>query len=150
MKVLLQRPVDKLGQPGDIVEVADGYARNYLVPQGMAIKAAKGAVRQADSMKRAHDARRSKEKTEHEAIASTLIAAGGLAIRARAGEEGKLFGSVTAADVADAIVAQTGVAVDRKAVHLEEPIRTVGTHEVRVKLFTDVEPVVTVEVVAQD
>jgi large subunit ribosomal protein L9 len=150
MRVLLQKPVDKLGQPGDVVEVADGYARNYLVPQGMAIKAAKGAERQAESMKRAHDVRQSKEKTEHEAVASKLIAAGGLTIQARAGDEGKLFGSVTSADVADAIVAQTGVAVDRKAVHLEEPIRTVGTHEVRVKLFTDVEPVVTVEVVAQD
>jgi large subunit ribosomal protein L9 len=150
MRVLLQKPVDKLGLPGDVVEVADGYARNYLVPQGMAIKAAKGAERQAESMKRAHDVRQSKEKTEHEAVASKLIAAGGLTIQARAGEEGKLFGSVTSADVADAIVAQTGVAVDRKAVHLEEPIRTVGTHEVRVKLFTDVEPVVTVEVVAQD
>jgi large subunit ribosomal protein L9 len=150
MKVLLQKPVDKLGQPGDVVEVADGYARNYLVPQGMAIKAAKGAERQAESMRRAHDVRESKEKTEHEAVASQLIAAGGLTIRARAGEEGKLFGSVTAADVADAIAAQTGVAVDRRAVHLEEPIRTVGTHEVHVKLFTDVEPVVTVEVVAQD
>jgi large subunit ribosomal protein L9 len=150
MRVLLQKPVDKLGQPGDVVEVADGYARNYLVPQGMAIKAAKGAERQAESMKRAHDVRQSKEKTEHEAVASKLIAAGGLTIQARAGEEGKLFGSVTSADVADAIVAQTGVAVDRKAVHLEEPIRTVGTHEVRVKLFTDGEPVVTVEVVAQD
>ncbi len=149
MKVLLQRTVDKLGQPGDVVEVADGYARNYLVPQGMAIKVAKGAERQSDSMKRAHDVRRSKEKTEHEAVASKLIAAGGLTISARAGDEGKLFGSVTAADVAEAIVAQTGVAVDRKAVHLEEPIRTVGTHEVRVKLFTDVEPVVTVEVVAR-
>ena len=150
MKIILQKPVDKLGVPGDIVEVADGYARNYLVPQGMAIKAAKGAERQAESMKRAHDVRQSQEKTEHEAVASKLIAAGGLTIQARAGEEGKLFGSVTSADVADAIVAQTGVAVDRKAVHLEEPIRTVGTHEVRVKLFTDVEPVVTVEVVAQD
>lgn len=149
MKVLLQKPVDKLGQPGDIVEVADGYARNYLVPQGMAIKAAKGVVLQAESMKRAHDVRQSKEKTEHEAVASKLIAAGGLTISARAGEEGKLFGSVTAADVADAIAAQTGVAVDRKAVHLEEPIRTVGTHEVRVRLFPDVEPIVTVEVVAQ-
>lgn len=149
MKVLLQKPVDKLGQPGDVVEVADGYARNYLVPQGMAIKAAKGAERQAESMRRAHDVRQSKEKTEHEAVASRLIAAGGLRISARAGEGGKLFGSVTAADVADAIVAQTGIAVDRRAVHLEEPIRTVGTHEVRVKLFTDVEPVVTVEVVAQ-
>jgi large subunit ribosomal protein L9 len=150
MKVLLQKPVDKLGEPGDIVEVADGYARNYLVPQGMAIKAAKGAVKQAESLKRAHDSRQTQEKTEYEAVASTLIAAGGLRISARAGEEGRLFGSVTAADIAEAIASQAGVEVDRKAVHLEEPIRSVGTHEVTVRLFAGVEPVVTVEVVAQD
>jgi large subunit ribosomal protein L9 len=149
MKVLLQKPVDKLGEPGDIIEVADGYARNYLVPQGMAIKAEKGMVRHADSLKRAHSSRLTKQKTEYEAVASKLIAAGGLKISARAGEEGRLFGSVTAADIADAIGAQTGVTVDRKAVHLDEPIRSVGTHEVRVKLFHDVEPVVTVEVQAE-
>jgi large subunit ribosomal protein L9 len=149
MKVLLQKPVEKLGEPGDVVDVSDGYARNYLVPQGMAIRAAKGVVKQAESLRRAHDARQSKQKTEYEAVASKLIAAGGLQIRARAGEEGKLFGSVTAADVAEAVASQAGVEVDRKAVLLEEPIRSVGTHEVRVKLFTNVEPVVTVEVVAQ-
>ena len=124
MKVLLQKPVDKLGEPGDIVEVADGYARNYLVPQGMAVKAAKGVVKQADSLKRAHDTRQSKQKTEYEAVASKLIAAGGLRIPARAGEEGKLFGSVTAGDIAEAIASQAGVEVDRKAVRLDEPIRS--------------------------
>ena len=149
MKVLLQKPVDKLGEPGDIVEVADGYARNYLVPQGMAVKAAKGVVKQADSLKRAHDTRQSKQKTEYEAVASKLIAAGGLRIRARAGEEGKLFGSVTAEHIAEAIAAQhEGVTVDKRDVHLEEPIRSVGAHEVRVHLFHQVDPVVTVEVVA--
>ena len=149
MKVLLQKPVEKLGEPGDVVDVSDGYARNYLVPQGIAIKAAKGVVKQAESMKRAHETRQTKRKAEYEAVASRLIAAGGLTIRARAGDEGKLFGSVTATDVAEAITSQAGVEVDRKAVHLDEPIRTVGTHEVRVRLFADVEPVVTVEVVAQ-
>jgi large subunit ribosomal protein L9 len=149
MKILLQKPVDKLGEPGDIVEVADGYARNFLVPRGMAIKAEKGMVRHADSLKRAHSSRLTKQKTEYEAVASKLIAAGGLRISARAGEEGKLFGSVTAGDIADAIGAQTGVTVDRKAVHLDEPIRSVGSHEVRVRLFHDVEPVVTVEVEAE-
>ena len=147
MKVLLQKSVDKLGEPGDVVEVSDGYARNFLVPQGIAIKAAKGVLKQAETLRRAHDSRQSKQKTEYEAVASRLIAAGGLRIPARAGEEGKLFGSVTAADVADAIAAQTGVEVDRRAVHLDDPIRTVGVHEVRVKLFANVEPVVTVEVV---
>ena len=84
-----------------------------------------------------------------EALASKLIAAGALQISARAGDEGKLFGSVTAADIADAVAAQTGVPVDRRDVHLEEPIRSIGTHEVSVKLFHEVEPVITVEVVPE-
>ena len=150
MKIILQKPVDKLGNPGDIAEVADGYARNYLIPRGLAIRAEKGALKHAESLKRAHVSRLSKQKGEYEAIASKLIAAGVLRIAVRAGEEGKLFGSVTGADIADAVVAQTGVALDKKDVHLDEPIRSVGTHEVRVKLFHDVEPVLTVEVVAQD
>ena len=82
-------------------------------------------------------------------MASKLIAAGSLRVEARAGDEGKLFGSVTAADIAEAIATTTGVQVDRKDIHLDEPIRSVGTHEVRVKLFHEVEPVLTVEVVAE-
>jgi large subunit ribosomal protein L9 len=150
MKVILQKPVDKLGDPGDIAEVADGYARNYLIPRGMAIKAQKGAVKQAEVLKKGHVARLSKQKGEFEALASRLIAEGPLRVSARAGEEGKLFGSVTAADIADALAAQSDVQVDRKDVHLDEPIRSIGVHEVRVKLFHEVEPVLTVEVVAQD
>jgi len=150
MKIILQKPVDKLGNPGDVAEVADGYARNYLIPRGLAIRAEKGALKHAESLKRAHVSRLSKQKGEYEAIASKLIAAGALRIEVRAGEEGKLFGSVTGADIAEAVVTQTGVALDKKDVHLDEPIRSVGTHEVRVKLFQEVEPVLTVEVVAQD
>ena len=149
MKVILQKPVEKLGDPGDIVEVAAGYARNYLVPHGLAVRAEKGALKHAENLKRAHVSRQSKEKVEFEALASKLIAQGALQLSARAGDEGKLFGSVTAADIAEAVTAQTGVTVDRRDVHLEEPIRSVGTHEVRVKLFHEVEPVITVEVVAE-
>ncbi|MGZ4132662.1 MAG: 50S ribosomal protein L9 [Actinomycetota bacterium] len=148
MKIILQKPVDKLGSPGDVAEVADGYARNYLIPRGLAIKAEKGALKQAETLKRAHVSRLSKQKGEYEAIASKLISAGPVRIEARAGEEGKLFGSVTGSDIADAVAVQTGVAIDRKDVHLDEPIRSTGTHEVRVKLFHEVEPVLTVEVVA--
>jgi large subunit ribosomal protein L9 len=148
MKIILQKPVDKLGSPGDVAEVADGYARNYLSPRGLAIKAEKGALKQAETLKRAHVSRLSKQKGEYEAIASKLISAGPVRIEARAGEEGKLFGSVTGSDIADAVAVQTGVAIDRKDVHLDEPIRSTGTHEVRVKLFHEVEPVLTVEVVA--
>jgi len=150
MKIILQKPVDNLGNPGDVAEVADGYARNYLIPRGLAIKAEKGALRHAESLKRAHVSRLSKEKGEYEAIASKLIGAGALRIQGRAGEEGRLFGSVTAADIAEALAEQAGVAVDRKDVQLDEPIRSLGTHEVRVKLFHDVEPVVTVEVTPQE
>jgi large subunit ribosomal protein L9 len=149
MKVILQKPADNLGNPGDIVEVADGYARNYLIPRGMAIKAQKGALKHAEVLKKGHAARLSRQKGEYEALASKLIAGGPLRIGARAGEEGKLFGSVTAADIAEAVATQAGVQVDRRDVHLDEPIRSIGVHEVRVKLFHEVEPVLTVEVTAQ-
>jgi large subunit ribosomal protein L9 len=150
MKIILQKPVDKLGNPGDVAEVADGYARNYLIPRGIAIKAEKGALKQAETLKRAHHSRLTKQKGEYEAIASKLISAGPVRIEARAGEEGKLFGSVTGADIAEAVASQAGVTIDRKDVHLDEPIRSTGTHEVRVKLFHEVEPVLTVEVIETD
>ena len=149
MKIILQKPVEKLGVPGDVVDVADGYARNYLVPRGLAVKAHKGAGEQADSMRRAHERRQYAQKGEFEAIASKLIAGGAITIKARAGDEGKLFGSVTAEQVAAAMLSQAEVSVDKKDVHLDEPIRSVGTHEVKVHLFTDVDPVLTIEVVAE-
>ena len=148
MKIILQKPVEKLGDPGDVVEVADGYARNYLIPRAMAVRAHKDAVVHADNLKRAHASRVSRQKVEFEAVAAKLIGSE-ISIAARAGEEGKLFGSVTAADIAEAIVAQTGIDVDRKDVHLDEPIRSLGTHEVRVHLFPEVDPVLTLEVVAE-
>jgi large subunit ribosomal protein L9 len=150
MKIILQKPVEKLGVPGDVVEVADGYARNFLVPRGLAIKAEKGSLKQVESLKRSHDSRLSKERVEFEALASRLIAVGPVSISANAGEEGKLFGSVTAADIAAAVAAQAGIQIDRKDFHLEEPIRSIGTHEVRVHLFLDVDPVITLEVVAAE
>jgi large subunit ribosomal protein L9 len=149
MKIILQRSVEKLGEPGDVADVSDGYARNYLIPRGLAIRASRGAAKQADVLQRAHRSKLSQRKGEYEAIASKLISSGPLTVSARAGDEGRLFGSVTAADVAEAVAAQAGVTVDRRDVHLTEPIRSVGTHEVRVKLFHEVEPILTVEVVAQ-
>lgn len=145
MKIILQKPVDKLGVPGDVVEVADGYARNYLVPRGLAVKATKGGVKHIDSLKRAHTSRTNKAKAEAEQLASRLTATP-LKIAAHAGEEGKLFGSVTASDITQAIDAQAGIRVDRHDVHLDEPIRSVGTHEVRVHLFPEVDPMISIEV----
>ena len=149
MKVILQKPVEKLGDPGDVVDVAAGYARNYLIPRSLAIRAHRGAERQAETLRRSHLSRQSQQKVEFEAIAAKLIATQVL-ISARAGEEGRLFGSVTAADIAEAIAAQAELTVDRKDVHLDEPIRSLGTHEVRVHLFAEVDPVLTLEVVAEE
>jgi large subunit ribosomal protein L9 len=149
MKVILQKPVDKLGVPGDIVEVADGYARNYLMPRGMAVKATKGGVKHIDSLKRAHTTRVNQAKAEAEQVAGKLIGTP-ITVEAHAGEEGKLFGSVTASDVADAIDKQAGIRVNRHDVHLDEPIRSVGTHEVRIHLYAEVDPIISVEVVGSE
>jgi large subunit ribosomal protein L9 len=149
MKVILQKPVDKLGVPGDIVEVADGYARNFLMPRGMAVKATKGGVKHVDSLKRAHTTRTNKAKAEAEQLASRLLGTP-IKVTAHAGEEGKLFGSVTASDLAEAIEKQAGIRVDRHDVHLDEAIRSVGTHEVRVHLFAEVDPIISVEVAGSE
>ena len=149
MKVILQKTVERLGDPGDVADVADGYARNFLIPRGLAVRAEKGAVRHAESLKRAHQSRTKAQKGEFEAIAARIIQTP-VVVTARAGEEGKLFGSVTAADIAEALSAETGVAVDRRDIHLDEPIRSVGTHEVTVHLHAEVDPVVTIDVRAQE
>ena len=145
MRIILQKQVEKLGAPGDSVEVADGYARNFLLPRGLAIKASKGAVKQAESLRRAHDQRVAKGRAEAEALAARLTASP-LVVTARAGEEGKLFGSITASDLAEEIERSSGVTVDRRDVELPEPIRSVGAHDVRVKLHPDVDVALSVEV----
>lgn len=149
MKIILQKPVEKLGVPGDVVDVADGYARNYLVPRGLAIRVQKGMANHAESLRRSHDARLHRQKGEFEAIASRLISGGPIQLSARAGDEGRLFGSVTSDQIAEAIRIQADVPVEKKDVQLDEPIRSLGTHEVKVHLFPEIEPVVTVEVSAE-
>ncbi len=149
MKVILQKTVERLGDPGDVADVADGYARNFLIPRGLAVRAEKGAVRHAESLKRAHQTRTKAQKGEFEAIAARIIQTP-VVVTARAGEEGKLFGSVTAADIAEALSAETGVAVDRRDIHLDEPIRSLGTHEVTVHLHPELDPVITIDVRAQE
>lgn len=148
MKVILQREVDKLGAPGDVVAVADGYARNYLMPKGLAIPATKGAVRHADRLRQAHEKHVSRAVEEATGMAARLSSTA-LRIGARVGEEGRIFGSITVADIADEIRRSAGVAIDRKDIHLPEPIRSVGTHEVAIHLHPEVNAVVTVEVVPE-
>ncbi|MFN8027544.1 MAG: 50S ribosomal protein L9 [Acidimicrobiia bacterium] len=148
MKIVLREDVEQLGKKGDLVEVADGYARNYLVPKGLAMKATKGVVAQAESMRRAREVKETRDREAAQAIAAQL-GSKALEVKARAGEGGKLFGSVTSADIAEAILAQTGLEVDRRKVDLAEPIRELGDADVTVKLHSDVAVGVVVHVVAE-
>ena len=145
MRIVLRADVDNVGKKGDIVEVADGFARNYLIPKGRAIVATKGVQSQADAMRRSRDKKDARDREAAENVARMLVPVV-IRIAARAGAEGRLFGSVTSTDVAEAVQAQSGVELDRRRIHLEEPIRSLGTHEVPVKLHTDVEFRLTVEV----
>jgi large subunit ribosomal protein L9 len=147
MRVVLRSDVDKLGKRGDMIDVADGYARNYLLPKGHAIRASNGVTAQANAMRRARDLRDARDRESAELVARTLVPMV-IRIPARSGPGGKLFGSVTAADVADAVAAQAKVSLDRRRLQMEEPIKSLGTHEVPVKLHADVEFPVTVEVVS--
>jgi large subunit ribosomal protein L9 len=147
MRVVLRADIDKVGKRGDIIDVADGYARNYLLPKGHAILASNGVTEQAAAMRRARDLKDAKDRESAEAVARTLVPMV-IRIPARSGPGGKLFGSVTSTDVIDAVAEQAKVSLDRRRVHLDEPIKSLGTHEVPVKLHSDVEFRVTVEVVA--
>ncbi|MDQ3980309.1 MAG: 50S ribosomal protein L9 [Actinomycetota bacterium] len=146
MRVILRADVAKLGRKGDVLEVSDGYGRNYLVPKGLALKATDGAIAQAAAMRRARDVKEARDRAGAEEVARKLTPIV-IRIPARAGAEGRLFGSVTATDVAEAVESQTGVTIDRRRVHLDDPIKSLGTHEVAVRLHTDVEARLAVEVV---
>jgi large subunit ribosomal protein L9 len=148
MKIVLRSDVEKLGEKGDIVDVADGYARNYLVPRGLAMRATKGVVDQAAAMRRSRDAKTARDRDGAQALAAQLTATR-IEVKARAGEGGRLFGSVTNADIADAISAQTGVTVDRRSLQLDEPIKELGPHELAAKLHADVTVTVGIDVVAE-
>jgi large subunit ribosomal protein L9 len=147
MRVVLRSDIDKVGKRGDIIDVADGYARNFLLPKGHAIVATEGVTSQANAMRRARDLKDAKDRESAQMVARTLVP---LVIRipARSGSGGRLFGSVTSTDVVDAVANQTRVILDRRRLHLDEPIKTLGIHEIPVKLHADVEFRVTVEVVA--
>jgi large subunit ribosomal protein L9 len=147
MKVLLRDDIDGVGKRGDVVDVARGFARNFLLPTGRALVAAPKMETQAAAMRRSRDLRNTQDRDAARTVADILGAAT-VTVSARAASEGRLFGSVSAADVADAINAQTGAEVDRHRVSLAEPIKTVGTHVVPVVLHDEVTAAVTVEVVA--
>lgn len=146
MKLILTHEVNGLGSPGDVVEVKDGYGRNYLLPRGFAIKWTRGAQKQIDSIRRARAAREIRTLDEAKQIASQL---GSLKVRLnqRAGDNGRLFGSVTSTDVAEAIKAAGGPEVDKRRIQIRNPIKSVGDYTVEIRLHPEVNVSLPIEVV---
>ena len=149
MKVVLRADVGGLGRKGDVCDVAAGYARNYLVPKGLALKSSPGAERQAEAMRRSAALRSAADRADAEEIAVRLAPAV-LSLSARAAESGHLYGSVGPADIVAAVESQVGAVVDSEAVVLDAPIREVGSHTVLFRLHAEVAVPVTLEVTAQD
>jgi large subunit ribosomal protein L9 len=145
MNVILREDIAGVGRRGDIVSVADGHARNYLLPRGLALVATDGAVNQANAMRRARDLREAADRDSARTVAEALTSKT-FTVKAKSGNEGRLFGSVTTADIAAALAAQAGVSLDRKKI-VAQPIRTTGSHNVTVRLHADVECAVKISVV---
>lgn len=148
MQVILRSDVVGLGLRGDIVDVADGHARNFLFPKGHALKASAGAIEQAKSMRASRDAKDHESREAATAVASKLVPQT-ITITAKASSEGKLFGSVSAGDIADAIKEQTSIEIDRKEIDVDG-VRTVGSHTATASLHADVSFPITIEVVAAE
>jgi large subunit ribosomal protein L9 len=146
MKVILTKDVADLGDKGDVVDVADGYARNYLVPRKLAVKASQGALKQAEDMRLAREETARKALEQAQELAESLTGTR-VVVAARAGDSGNLFGSIGASDVAEAIVKFTGVDIDRKIVDIAEPIKEIGLHEVNLVPHPDVTVPVTLDVI---
>ena len=146
MKVILTKPVEDLGAKGDVVNVSDGYARNYLVPKKFAVKASDGALKQAESMRVARIEAERKSLDEAKQLAETLSGTR-VVVAARAGDAGNLFGSIGAADVAAAIVKFTGIEIDKKIIDIDDPIKEIGLHEVILKPHAEVSVAVTLDVI---
>jgi large subunit ribosomal protein L9 len=146
MKIVLKQPVAGLGDAGDQVSVAGGYARNFLIPRGIAVPATKGNLAHAETWRNSKSAKQARERAQAEQLRTKLTSAP-LAVTAQAGPDGQLFGSVTAAQIAETIKATFGVEVDRHQIELE-PIKHLGVHEVKVTLHPDVSADLPVEVLA--
>ncbi|MFN8158698.1 MAG: 50S ribosomal protein L9 [Candidatus Nanopelagicales bacterium] len=147
MKLILTQDVSGLGAPGDVVEVKDGYGRNYLLPRGYATPWTKGGEKQVAQIKRARSVREVRDLDSAQAIKSSLEGLK-VTLSARAGDTGRLFGAVTVADVVEAITAAGGPAVDKRKVTIVSPIKTVGSHKVEVRVHPEALATLTVDVVA--
>ena len=147
MKLILTNEVSGLGTPGDVVEVKDGFGRNYLIPRGYAMRWTRGAEKQIETIRKARDAREIRDLGTAKEVAGQI---GALRVRlaTRAGDSGRLFGSITTGDIAEAVKAAGGPILDRRRIEIVNPIKSVGSHKVTVKLHPEVSASVDVEVVA--
>lgn len=146
MKLILTNSVATLGDKGDVVDVSDGYARNYLIPRKLAVKASVGALRQAEGMREAREEQERRSLENAQQLADSL-AGTRVVVAARAGDSGNLFGSIGASDVAEAIVKFTGIDIDRKIVDVPQPIKEIGLHEVMLRPHDEVSVAVTLDVI---
>ncbi|NLK08544.1 MAG: 50S ribosomal protein L9 [Firmicutes bacterium] len=148
MKVILQQDVKNLGAQGDVVNVADGYGRNFLIPRGLAVEATKTNLRALRHQRTQDEQREMREQGDAERIKATLDGME-LAVQAKSGEGGRLFGSVTSADLAQVIKKETGVELDRRRIELEEPIRSIGSHHLVIRLMPGITAELKVNVEAE-
>jgi large subunit ribosomal protein L9 len=146
MKLIVTQEVDGLGAPGDVVEVKDGYARNYLVPRGLAIRWTKGAAKQIDTIKKAREVRDVRDLSYAEEIKAQLEGLS-VTLRAKAGASGRLFGAVSVADIAAAVTSSGGPDIDKRRIIVAEPIKSVGAHQVSVRVHEEVTATVNLEIV---
>ncbi|HHY13060.1 MAG TPA: 50S ribosomal protein L9 [Thermoanaerobacterales bacterium] len=146
MRVILQEDVKKLGVKGDIVEVADGYARNYLLPRGLAIEATQRGIKRVKTMRNQQRRQEEKELEKAQGLAEKLEGQEFI-IKAKAGEKGRLFGSITSKDIVDSIKDKFDLVIDRRKIELPEPIKSIGSHDVNIRIYAGV--VATIKVVVE-
>ena len=146
MKLILTQEVDGLGAPGDVVDVKDGYGRNYLIPRNLGIRWTRGGQKTIESIKAARTARAARD-ADHAGEIKAKLEQGTVNVKVRAGEGGRLFGAVTTAEIADAITEVSGEKVDRRTIVVAQPIKSLGAHEVSVRLHEEVAATVALNVV---
>jgi large subunit ribosomal protein L9 len=146
MKLILTADVDPLGKRGDVVDVADGYARNFLLPRQKAIKANEGALQQAEAIREARIEAERRAKEQAENIATQLVGSR-VVLAAQAGDEGQLYGSVGVGDIVEGIQRFTGIELDRSQIELDAPIKAIGLHEIQVKAHEEVEFPLTIDII---
>jgi large subunit ribosomal protein L9 len=146
MKLILTQEVTGLGAPGDVVEVKDGYGRNYLVPRGLAIRWTRGAQKTVESIKAARTSR-SVRDLDHATDIKSKLEAQPVAVKVRAGEGGRLFGAVTVGEIADALAETSGEQVDKRTIAVAHPIKSLGSHEISVRLHDEVSATVALNVI---